>query len=417
MIYSRNGWYHCDFMVDGKRYRLALATRDKRKAKDLEKDKVAEAKQGKLTATSIAFARLPFSEAADRYMTDREPHLAPRTISTERERVKPLKAFFGNAKLRAIGPDQVRQYIARRKAAGLANKTINLELELVRGILKRAKRWHAVSDEIRMLPANHDAGRAMEQDEKLRLLKVAASNPNWQVAKCATILALNTTMRKCEIRGLQWKRINLIDRALTVWRKTTKTDGGERVIPLNDDSLGAILEMRERAKTFLGDDISPDWFVFFRHEGFTSAPDPTRPMGVTGWRTAWRAMTRTVECPKCGQGQLPIDFCRNPKCKAEMRGIKSPLAGLRFHDLRHHCITELAEGQASDMTIMSIAGHVSKKMLEHYSHTRMDAKRRAIESLSSTQQTDQSGQFLRQNGGGYVTDRVTNASLRPATRQ
>ncbi|MEJ2007681.1 MAG: hypothetical protein P8Z30_05900 [Acidobacteriota bacterium] len=226
-LWKRGDWFHCDFMLDGKRYRLPLGTKDKRKAKDLEKDKVAEAKQGKLTATSVAVARLTSSEAADRYMTDREPHLAPRTISTARERIKPLNAFFGNAKLRAIGSDQIRQWITRRKEAGLANKTINLELELVRGILKRAKRRHAVSDEIQMLPTNHEAGRPLEQDEKLRLLKVAASNPNWQVAKCATIIALNTTMRKCEIRGLRWPRVNLIDKTLSVWRKTTKTDGGK----------------------------------------------------------------------------------------------------------------------------------------------------------------------------------------------
>ena len=53
-----------------------------------------------------------------------------------------------------------------------------------------------------------------------------------------------------------------------------------------------------------------------------------------------------------------------------MRGIKSPLSGLRFHDLRHTAITKLAESQASDQTIMAIAGHVSQQMLEHYSHIR-----------------------------------------------
>jgi integrase len=44
----------------------------------------------------------------------------------------------------------------------------------------------------------------------------------------------------------------------------------------------------------------------------------------------------------------------------EIKGIKSPLAGLRFHDLRHCAITNLAESQDSDQTIMSIAGHVSQ---------------------------------------------------------
>ena len=61
------------------------------------------------------------------------------------------------------------------------------------------------------------------------------------------------------------------------------------------------------------------------------------------------------------------------------------MAGLRFHDLRHHAITELAESQASDSTVMAIAGHVSPKMLAHYSHVRLQAKRTALDSLSTKQ--------------------------------
>ena len=57
------------------------------------------------------------------------------------------------------------------------------------------------------------------------------------------------------------------------------------------------------------------------------------------------------------------------------------ISGLRFHDLRHHAITELAESQASDRTIMSIAGHVSQRMLAHSSHVRVEAKRKALDAL------------------------------------
>jgi len=48
-------------------------------------------------------------------------------------------------------------------------------------------------------------------------------------------------------------------------------------------------------------------------------------------------------------------------------------------------ITELAESQASDSTVMAIAGHVSPKMLAHYSHVRLQAKRTALDSLSTKQ--------------------------------
>jgi len=73
---------------------------------------------------------------------------------------------------------------------------------------------------------------------------------------------------------------------------------------------------------------------------------------------------------------------------------------MRFHDLRHHAITELAESQASDQTVMAIAGHVSPKMLAHYSHVRLEAKRHALDALCSRGST-----------GGYDTNHDTNAPL------
>ena len=59
------------------------------------------------------------------------------------------------------------------------------------------------------------------------------------------------------------------------------------------------------------------------------------------------------------------------------------LKGLRFHDLRHQAITELGESGLSDQTIMSIAGHVSREMLDHYSHIRLKAKRRALKAVET----------------------------------
>ena len=41
----------------------------------------------------------------------------------------------------------------------------------------------------------------------------------------------------------------------------------------------------------------------------------------------------------------------------------------------------LSEGGASDATMMALAGHMSREMLEHYSHVRMAAKRTALDRL------------------------------------
>ena len=104
-----------------------------------------------------------------------------------------------------------------------------------------------------------------------------------------------------------------------------------------------------------------------------------------------------MKCPSCGELQLPAEVCSSENCKADISKVKSVFSGLRFHDLRHHAITELAESQASDQTIMAIAGHVSQEMLQHYSHVRLEAKRRAVEVLSGESH----------EAGGYVTKHDT----------
>ena len=47
-------------------------------------------------------------------------------------------------------------------------------------------------------------------------------------------------------------------------------------------------------------------------------------------------------------------------------------------------VSRLAESQAADSTVMTLAGHVSRAMMERYSHFRMEAKRHAVDNLSGT---------------------------------
>src|SRR4051794_11185649 len=41
----------------------------------------------------------------------------------------------------------------------------------------------------------------------------------------------------------------------------------------------------------------------------------------------------------------------------------------------------MAEAGVSEAAMQSIAGHLSKKMLDHYSHVRLAAKRQAVQAL------------------------------------
>ena len=105
------------------------------------------------------------------------------------------------------------------------------------------------------------------------------------------------------------------------------------------------------------------------------------------WHTVYMRMSRSSKAgvldrvfEGCGLLQNPGAACTG--CGANIASLKSPFAGFRFHDLRHQAITELAESKASDQTIMSIADHVSKKILQHYSHVRLEAKRDALDALT-----------------------------------
>jgi integrase len=381
---KRGKTWHTHFFVDGQRFRQSLETSDWREAQSKEKDLIADAKAGKLSPTKQEFARLSFREAAERFLQDRVPQLAPLSVRTERERAKQLNKKLGDLQVSRFSAETILAHVRARKADGIANATINRELDIIRGVLKKAKRWHLFADEIKPLPLRQSIGRALSYEGKLQLLKTTALRPEWQNAAWASTLALNTTMRGCEIKQLRWRDIDLIGKALAI--RKSKTEAGERVIPLNADAWNTVLSLYRRAQG-LGE-VRPEHYVFAACEA--SHFDPTRPQ--TSWRTAWRSLTRLIRCPGCGKQQSPCEACGNPQCKTDLKKVKSPLAGLRFHDLRHHAITELAESQASDSTVMAIAGHVSAKMLAHYSHVRIQAKRTALDSLSTKQaERDNSG--------------------------
>ena len=176
----------------------------------------------------------------------------------------------------------------------------------------------------------------------------------------AMTLALCTTMRASEVKGLQWRDVDFLERTIIVRR--SKTDAGRRVIPLNDPAWDAIMELYRRAQNLAGTEL--DHYVFPACEN--GHIEPAIPQ--KSWRSAWRSLRKAA-----GLGHL------------------------RFHDLGHHAITELAESEASEQTIMSLAGHVSRQILEHYSQVRMEAKRRAVEALSH-----------KGKASGYGTNHVTN---------
>ena len=374
-LVKRGKTWHCHFVVNGQRFRQSLETKDWREAQAKEKQLIAEASEGKLMHNSSALARLPFTQAADEYVSARKLELAQASQAKEKQLLVQLRAYFKLEPLKSVTVKRITDYRAWRAEQKVGPATLNAELGILRRILKRAKLWARVADDIRPLKEPRSIGRAITEEEKQRLLKTAVMRPEWETAYLAAILCLNTTARGCELKGLQWCDLDLFNRTLTI--RKSKTAAGERMVPLTDVAISALARLRRRAEGF--GTVEPSHFAFaafvpkFTFSGKrvvhynVTAFDPTRH--VKSWRTAWRTLTKEAGLP-----------------------------GFRFHDLRHCAITQLAENGTSDSTIMAIAGHVSRRMLERYSHVRMEAKRTAMEALAASTRT-----------AGYDTTHDTNA--------
>ncbi len=153
-------------------------------------------------------------------------------------------------------------------------------------------------------------------------------------------------MRPVEVKHLRRRDVDLVKKLVHVRR--SKNETSHRVIPLNASAIVAAARMFERAE-LLGH-TEPEHYLWPACQW--GRYDATNPM--LKWDTAWRALRDAAGLP-----------------------------GLRFHDLRHTVITELAEMGVADHVLESISGHLSRRMLEHYSHIRIDAKRQALDALDA----------------------------------
>src|SRR5271165_7426183 len=118
---GKNWFYY--FVVNGVRYRGPLKTTHYQEARRREHDEREKAKAGKLAADkrTKSLARLIFSEAAERYIADRAPDLAPKTVTIERERARAISRAPGSRSLSSLTPDDVLEYMRERKEAGMSN--------------------------------------------------------------------------------------------------------------------------------------------------------------------------------------------------------------------------------------------------------------------------------------------------------
>jgi len=239
--------------------------------------------------------------------------------------------------------ERMREYVRQRQADGASGRTINMELgELSRAI---GRTWRELWPRVKKLEERKDLGRAISPEEQGKLLDAAAKLRS-PVVRTAIPLLMLTGMRSGEAFSLRWRQVNLFERTVTVGRAKTSSGTG-RVIPINDDFASLFASHRAWFVDRFGEP-QPEHCVF----PFGS-PQPTEPdKPVTDISSGWD-LVRSVARVSC-----------------------------RLHDLRHTFCTRLAENGVPESTMLALMGHMSRAMLERYSHIRMAAKREAVAAIT-----------------------------------
>jgi integrase len=341
-----NIWWYA-FIYQGRRYRQSTHTTRKTLAENREKNRHLELERASTGTPAVDHSKKlrTLRDAITNYQAAyNAPNHRAKSIAWVKERCPHLIKHLGAVALLDLTEDRIRQYMRTRRDEKAGHRTINMELD----ILARAAghSWRILWPKVPKLEEPKDVGRALSPEEEGRILGAAMENRSPYILPFIRI-ALSTGMRFGEIRTLQLSRLDLVNRELRVGKAKTPAGRG-RGIPMTADLFETISAQVESLREAFGPP-QPEWYLF-PFSSRVKPVDPLRP--ITTIKSSWEAVRETA----------------NVNC--------------RFHDLRHTAATKLGEHGVPEATMKALLGHMSKAMLERYSHIRTEAKRAAVQGLA-----------------------------------
>ena len=331
-------------------------TADREEAKRLRQQFLDELSAGKLP---VDMADWRLNRAMQWWNEFRQPRIAESTRHSEPYRLQHLPRILGDKRLREITNRDLDEYVTARLAVPVGAWSINKEIQLWSLILKKAKLWHRLAEDYRPLKTRvSDIGRALTREQLRHLADVAETNPEWEAAFYGSVLAANSGLRGGEIKKLTVASIDVDHRRIKIRRSDAKSDASARFVELNRDATEAAARLLLRAES-LGSNQPEHYLMpknlsrisYGKHKG-SRGYDPQQHQEA--WDTSWASLT-----DRCG------------------------LSGLRFHDLRHTFITHMVELGVPLGVIQTFVGHLSARMVRHYTHITAGAARKAVELLDA----------------------------------
>lgn len=280
-------------------------------------------------------------EVAEEYVQYKADH-GKRSVKDDARilRTRLLPAFGAGRPVRTLSAVAIAQYEKARMgttATGRDRKvsafTVCNELAVLRHMLRLARRWGYLEQAPEIVLPKTPGGRLryLEADEIARLVAACRASRN-RALLAVVVLAVHTGMRKGEILGLEWPRVDLSSARITL--EQTKS-GQPRGVPINRDVYEALLALEPAAE---------------RRQGRLFPPGNDRRGSQI--RTAFEAAL-----------------------------ARAGITGFRFHDLRHTAASHLVMRGATLQEVKEILGHSDLRMTLRYAHLSPAHLRGAVERL------------------------------------
>jgi len=356
LVPTSTWWY--EFSLAGQRIRESANTTRKTLATEAERNRRLELERAIVgTGAEVRVSRIRrVRDLVKEYLEAYPINHRPESVRYVKSHLGVVSKALGDLMLVDLTEARMRSYIAQRLAAGVSGRTVNMEVgELSRAI---GKRWSELWPNVRKLEERKDVGKALTPQEEYNLVAAAWASKSPFLGPFVSI-ALMTGMRSGEILGLKWGQVDLQQSIVTVGQAKTRAGTG-RLIPMNEDLETIFEDHAEWYEANVGV-IQADYHLF-----------PIRRVG-----SLYDPLTRMVDLTAAW------DLAR----------IRAGV-DCRFHDLRHCAATKMAEAGVSESTMLALMGHMSRAMLERYSHIRMAAKRSAVEALTVKRPTAEEVKLL-----------------------
>lgn len=264
-----------------------------------------------------------FAMLADRYEERTLRRKQPSTQRVQRGQLAVWRDLFDGLTLGQITPPVVAEARHTLEQLEFSPGTVNRYLALLSHLFSRAvKEWrwcptNPVKDVDRL---REPPGRVrfLADGERARLLLMCRSSRS-RFLYPVVVLALSTGMRKGEVAGLVWERVDL-ERGMVFLDRTK--NGQRRSLPL----VGEALALMQR---------------------LYAERDPA-----------------VCHCFPSDEADRPLDF-RSAWQRAVQR---ARVENFRFHDLRHSAASYLAVQGATVAEIAEVLGHRTLSMVKRYSH-------------------------------------------------